>query len=387
MPIGEDNIMVTIIIYAYNAEERLEQCVESVLSQTYTDFEIIIVDDGSSDMTAIKALQMADEDDRIQVYGLIKRIGPANAKNNGIYNASGNYILFLDSTDCLEQNALQIMVSTAKSHDADLVIGNFKYCQKGQPDIINNDFILEHKIYIEDNISECVCITGISGNKLWKSSMIGRYNIRFQDKCLGEDMVFYHYGLSRCKKVVTISDFVLQYRLSEKIGILSYCQDSVREPFDLIRINYEKTQKQEYIHKVIYNEFIYRINGIKNIPLYKDGKFRIFLFRLLTRSIPHMPHTDVNEEREIQDRQKVDHESSSSGLTPRVNTNPSSRSGYEQEQQIIKIEELAKEYEKISKKKFFYTSAISSLIYRHLKRTARKEKGDVYFGKYYNPGV
>ena len=219
MPIGEDNIMVTIIIYAYNAEERLEQCVESVLSQTYTDFEIIIVDDGSSDMTAIKALQMADEDDRIQVYGLIKRIGPANAKNNGIYNASGNYILFLDSTDCLEQNALQIMVSTAKSHDADLVIGNFKYCQKGQPDIINNDFILEHKIYIEDNISECVCIPGISGNKLWKSSMIGRYNIRFQDKCLGEDMVFYHYGLSRCKKVVTISDFVLQYRLSEKIGI------------------------------------------------------------------------------------------------------------------------------------------------------------------------
>ena len=84
MPIGEDNIMVTIIIYAYNAEERLEQCVESVLSQTYTDFEIIIVDDGSSDLSAVKALQLADEDYRIQVYCHAKRTGPANAKNNGI---------------------------------------------------------------------------------------------------------------------------------------------------------------------------------------------------------------------------------------------------------------------------------------------------------------
>lgn len=349
MPIGEDNIMVTIIIYAYNAEERLEQCVESVLSQTYTDFEIIIVDDGSSDMTAIKALQMADEDDRIQVYGLIKRIGPANAKNNGIYNASGNYILFLDSTDCLEQNALQIMVSTAKSHDADLVIGNFKYCPKNQVDIIDESCILNHKVYSKEEAINCIHIPGICGNKLWKSSLIGKYDIKFQDKCLGEDMVFFHYGLARCTKIVTITDFVLEYRIPEKNDAIYTWQDAVREPFDLIRINYQKTGKPEYAENVMYNELIYRINGIKNIPLYKNRKFRKFLFDVLSREMPEI------------------------------------------KSQNDSVNQLAAEYKKIRKKRFLYTSSISTLAYRHIKeiqkKITKKEKGDVYFGKYYNPGV
>ena len=74
--------MVSVIIYSYNAEDRLRQCVESVLMQTYESFEIIIIDDGSSDLSAVKALQLEDEDYRIQVYCHAKRTGQANAKNN-----------------------------------------------------------------------------------------------------------------------------------------------------------------------------------------------------------------------------------------------------------------------------------------------------------------
>lgn len=72
--------MVSVIIYSYNAEDRLRQCVESVLMQTYESFEIIIIDDGSSDLSAVKALQLADEDYRIQVYCHAKRTGPAKQK-------------------------------------------------------------------------------------------------------------------------------------------------------------------------------------------------------------------------------------------------------------------------------------------------------------------
>lgn len=341
--------MISVIIYSYNAEKQLQQCVESVLSQTYENFEIIIVDDGSSDSSAVKALQLADEDDRIQVYGHIKRIGPANAKNNGMYHASGNYLLFLDSNDCLEPNALERMASNAKYYDADLVIGNFKYNPQKQMDIIDEKYVLYQQVYSEGETLNCICIPGISGNKLWKSSLIGKYNIKFQDACLGEDMVFFHYGLARCAKIVTIPDFVLKYRLSEKNGTMYACQDAVREPFDLIRINYQKTGKPEYADKVTYNEFLYRINGIKNIPLYRDGKFRKFLFGVLTKEVPETKSADEA------------------------------------------IKQLSNEYKKISRKRFLYTSAISTLACRQLKKIrqkiARKEKGDVYFGKYYNPGV
>ena len=166
--------MVSVIIYSYNAEDRLRQCVESVLMQTYESFEIIIIDDGSSDLSAVKALQLADEDYRIQVYCHAKRTGPANAKNNGIYYASGNYLLFLDSNDCLEPDALKRMVINAKRYDADLVIGNFKYSPKNQVDIIDESCILNHKVYSKEEAINCIHIPGICGNKLWKSSLIGQ---------------------------------------------------------------------------------------------------------------------------------------------------------------------------------------------------------------------
>ena len=101
-------------------------------------------------------------------------------------------------------------------------------------------------------------------------------------------MVFFHYGLARCTKIVTITDFVLEFRIPEKTDAIYTWQDAVREPFDLIRINYQKADKSEYAEGVIYDELAYRINGIKNIPLYNDKKFRKFLFDVLSREMPEI---------------------------------------------------------------------------------------------------
>ena len=162
-------------------------------------------------------------------------------------------------------------------------------------------------------------------------------------------MVFFHYGLARCTKIVTTTDFVLEFRIPEKTDAIYTWQDAVREPFDLIRINYQKADKSEYAEGVIYDELAYRINGIKNIPLYNDKKFRKFLFDVLSREMPEI------------------------------------------KSQNDSVNQLAAEYKKIRRKRFLYTSSISTLAYRHIKeiqkKITKKEKGDVYFGKYYNPGV
>ena len=143
--------------------------------------------------------------------------------------------------------------------------------------------------------------------------------------------------------------FCTEYRIPEKTDAVYTWQDAVREPFDLIRINYQKADKSEYADGVMYNELVYRINGIKNIPLYKDRKFRKFLFDVLSREMP-----EVKSQDDI-------------------------------------MNQLIDEYKKIRRKRFLYTSSISTLAYRHIKeiqkKITKKEKGDVYFGKYYNPGV
>ena len=118
--------MVTVVIYTNNAEKNLKKCVYSILNQTYEDFEILIVDDASADRTSEIALSLEEEDERIRFIGTLKKGGAASAKNTGIYQASGNYIMFLNSDDELEPNALKRMTYIAKQSKADLVIGNFK---------------------------------------------------------------------------------------------------------------------------------------------------------------------------------------------------------------------------------------------------------------------
>lgn len=112
--------LISIIIPVYNVEDYLRQCLDSVLEQTYTSFEVIMIDDGSSDSSFSICLDYCEKDIRFNV--LQKENGGASsARNVGIQNAKGDYVFFLDSDDWLEPTALEEMISTAKDQNADLV--------------------------------------------------------------------------------------------------------------------------------------------------------------------------------------------------------------------------------------------------------------------------
>ena len=113
---------VSVIIPAYNAEKYLEECLNSVLTQTYQDVELVIVNDGSTDGT--KRIL----DTYVAKYSNIKVINTANggvsrARNIGLDNASGEYIMFLDSDDLLVANAVEILLCDLKDNNADIAAG------------------------------------------------------------------------------------------------------------------------------------------------------------------------------------------------------------------------------------------------------------------------
>ncbi len=116
----ENQALISVIIPVYNVEKYLHECVDSVINQTYTNLEIILVDDGSTDSSGKICDDYVEKDDRITVIHK-KNEGPSKTRNAGLEHANGKYIYFLDSDDFIAENALEQLAFTAESNGADLV--------------------------------------------------------------------------------------------------------------------------------------------------------------------------------------------------------------------------------------------------------------------------
>lgn len=120
---------VSVIVPVYKVEQYLERCVRSILTQTYGDFELILVDDGSPDRCGVMCDTFAGEDRRVRVLHK-KNGGLSDARNVGIAQAKGEYILLVDSDDFIAANAMERLVSLAQEDGADMVCGNICNCYK-----------------------------------------------------------------------------------------------------------------------------------------------------------------------------------------------------------------------------------------------------------------
>lgn len=115
-----DNTLISIIIPVYNVEKYLRVCLDSVINQSYSDYEVILVDDGSTDSSPAICDEYCSKDIRFQVIHQ-ENMGLASARNTGIRAAKGQYLYFIDSDDCIHPDLLKIMVSAAEDYDANMV--------------------------------------------------------------------------------------------------------------------------------------------------------------------------------------------------------------------------------------------------------------------------
>lgn len=118
---------VSIIVPIYNAEKHLNRCIGSILNQEYTDCELLLVDDGSTDSSGAICDGYAAKDSRIHVIHK-ENSGVSDTRNLAIDKACGTYLQFLDSDDWITPDATKLLVRAAKEHDCDLVISDFLPC-------------------------------------------------------------------------------------------------------------------------------------------------------------------------------------------------------------------------------------------------------------------
>ena len=156
--------MISIVIPVYNVEKYLKDCMESVLAQTCTDFEVILVDDGSTDGCPGICDAYAAQDARVQVIHKANG-GLSDARNAGTEKAAGEWILYLDSDDYLEKNALETLAKLQQEYQSDIVISNYSYLYDDHEDIAETQYRMTTEF---DNPSAMeALITGKIQNFAW----------------------------------------------------------------------------------------------------------------------------------------------------------------------------------------------------------------------------
>jgi glycosyltransferase involved in cell wall biosynthesis len=115
--------VISVVVPVYNAERHLGQCVEAISAQPFADYEVIAVDDGSTDGSAALLAAWRARDARVRVVAQANA-GPSAARNNGLAHAEGDYVWFVDADDAVAPDALGAIAATARAHDADIVAFN-----------------------------------------------------------------------------------------------------------------------------------------------------------------------------------------------------------------------------------------------------------------------
>ena len=190
--------MVSIVIPVYNAAAVLSTCLESLLAQTYTDFEVLLIDDGSDDGSASLCDQYAVKDSRIHAFHKYNE-GVSSARNLGLDKASGEIIAFVDSDDAVESNYLEKLIEYFAE---DFVICGFKntegiaYTPEAMV-VTKEQMNKEVPIMVQDPF-----LLYTPWSKLFRRSLIEEHQLRFDTRlCLYEDAIFVLAYLALCNSV------------------------------------------------------------------------------------------------------------------------------------------------------------------------------------------
>ncbi|MGN0776115.1 MAG: glycosyltransferase family 2 protein [Candidatus Ventricola sp.] len=227
---------ITVIVPVYNAEEYLGHCIECILAQTYSDFELILIDDGSMDTSGEICDSYAQKDKRIRVVHK-QNGGVAAARNTGLDMAKGEYVAFCDCDDYWNAQYLERMCMAIRLDDSELVSANYyrvdsagriKYISRRTGETIEIHSNEERFDYILKNVVKCA-----SGWTVWarlfRNNIIQERNIRFctSSANYAEDLGFvFEYSLY-IRKATSISD-ALYYYVTREHSMMASSEDTLK---------------------------------------------------------------------------------------------------------------------------------------------------------------
>ena len=256
---------ISIIVPVYQVENYIRQCVDSILAQTFTDFELILVDDGSKDQSGKICDEYAVIDERVKVIHQTNS-GAATARNSGMNQAVGNYFMFVDSDDYIAPTMLECLHKTILNEKADMVVCNCLYFFESdeKKDFCTNmklETLSGMEIFYNRKNERNYGIWTVVWNKLIKKEIVQKVKFRsgkyYEDEFWANDI--YQMDI----KVVTIPDCLYYYRQHDDSTMK---KKNIKKNFDIVEALQERIYiylKEEKYSDQAYKVFIYSLEYLE----------------------------------------------------------------------------------------------------------------------------
>ncbi len=257
--------LISIIVPVYNIEKYLSRCIESVLNQTYKNWEAIFINDGSIDNSLKILEEYKKRDRRIKIIDK-KNAGSGAARNDGIENSNGEYIAFLDSDDWYEKDFLEKLYNNLKENNSDVSMCNPRmvYDNIEKNNKINTYFF--KSIELMKNPREILGILAmpVVWNKLYRKDIIVKNMIRFPNYSFCEDVEFLYKVFLYVNKVSKIEDDLYNYYQREDSATKKIKEEAIEQFYKVlenlekyIRNNFSEKLEAFYLYKI---QFIYSVS-------------------------------------------------------------------------------------------------------------------------------
>lgn len=257
--------LVSVIVPIYNVENYLARCINSLLQQTYSNIEILLINDGSEDNCELICQEFLARDNRIRYYKK-ENGGLSSARNFGIDRANGEYLVFVDSDDYVSKEMIKVLLDTSLSNNADMVECAFlEFYENETVNDSNVDNALNNKSYAPyEAINSLICNTGITPiawNKIYKKEIFDE--LRYKVGIYHEDEEIIVKLLSTCKKICKINNPLYFYMKRE--GSITNSKFN-KKHLDIIKIMDERIKilKRLNCNKHLISLTIVRFSNICN---------------------------------------------------------------------------------------------------------------------------
>lgn len=287
---------ISIILPVYNGEKYIKNAIESVLAQTLTDFELIVINDGSTDSTLSVINRFKDK--RIKIITQENQ-GPGASRNNALKIAEGDYIMFLDADDWFKTDAFETAYAEITKYDADLtffqMINYDDTTQKTYPndwfELKQFDESFEKRTFHPSetpgsifDLSVGVC------QKIYSHEFLKRINAKFPEGIFFEDMPFFYYVYLKAERISIIKEH-LYFRRKHDESITHVVDakflDTVAAGQKLIDIFIEN----EWYDMYLYDLLAYKINGPRFALRDIDEKYKVELYELIKNDYLSIKHS------------------------------------------------------------------------------------------------
>ena len=271
---------ISVVLPVYNVEKYLRQCLDSLANQTFKDFEVICVNDGSMDCSLSILEEYAAKDKRFKIISQENK-GLSGARNTGMHYIKGSYLLFIDSDDWIEKNALELLYNQATNLNSEMIIFPYMYFNQDINSYEENDFTklnmfdssVDNKNFNYKNIKEIVFRIPHESIKLYKVETLKKLAIKFPEGLNYEDAYFFYKIFFKLNKVSIIRTPIYNYRIRSD----SICTTGLEKSFDMFKILtcIENFLKKDNIYEELRDEFIlFIIVNLKFVYLRLDESFR-----------------------------------------------------------------------------------------------------------------